>query len=136
MSLRDQFRTELVWLQEEMDWLVYSAYGLLPLECGGKRSATPLSLGTECLSASSQSAVAANALPAHSILPLAESERPFRFRAKANGDFSKAVAKFLKKSVNDESIPAASPLEKSALSAAARRIHCLRLDTTRTNQPT
>ena len=87
-SLREQLRAEMIALQEEMDWLVYAAYDLL--DCGGKRSATPLSAGAELSSAASQSAVAADALPAHSILPLQESERPFRLWA-AEGDFACAV---------------------------------------------
>ena len=87
-SLREQLRAEMIALQEEMDWLVYAAYDLL--DCGGKRSATPLSAGAELSSAASQSVVAADALPAHSILPLQESERPFRLWA-AEGDFACAV---------------------------------------------
>ncbi len=84
VSQREQLRAEMIALQEEMDWLVYAAYGLL--DCGGKRSATPLSAGAEPLSAASQSAVTADVLPAHSILPLQESERPFRLWA-AGGDY-------------------------------------------------
>jgi PLD-like domain len=85
-AMREKLRAEMIALQEEMDWLVYQAYGLL--DCGGKSDATPLSQGN----IAAKSAVAADALPAHSILPLAESERPFRFWAAADGDFDKAVA--------------------------------------------
>ena len=92
VSLREQLRAEMIALQEEMDWLVYAAYGLL--DCGGKRSATPLSAGAEPLSAASQSAVTADVLPAHSILPLQESERPFRLWESASGDFARAVSSF------------------------------------------
>jgi prepilin-type N-terminal cleavage/methylation domain-containing protein len=95
ITRREQLRAEMIALQEEMDWLVYAAYGLL--ECGGKRSAPPLSPSTPA----SQSAVAADALPAHSILPLAESERPFRLWAKADGGF----AKQFRDTINDETVP-------------------------------
>jgi len=86
IACREQLRNEMIALQEEMDWLVYQAYGLL--DCGGKRSATPLLAVTS----TDESAVAADALPAQSILPLQESERPFRLWAKADGDFAKAIA--------------------------------------------
>jgi hypothetical protein len=64
---REQLRAEMIALQEEMDWLVYRAYGLLP------EDSLATGTGTE---------------PD----PLQESERPFRFWANANGDFDKAVA--------------------------------------------
>jgi hypothetical protein len=68
VSTRDQLRSEMIALQEEMDWLVYAAYGLVPQDA-------------PCLG---------NLKSAIADLKLAEGERPFRLWAKANGDFDKA----------------------------------------------
>src|SRR5206468_6319296 len=66
IELRDQLRAEMIARQEEMDWLVYAAYGLLP---------------------SDDSAVLIEEKPA----PLDQSERPFRLWAAAKNDFASAV---------------------------------------------
>lgn len=72
---RERLRAEMVALQEEMDWLVYEAYGLLPEH---------------------HPAVGGTAVPAvHTgetpLLPLRREERPFRLWAQAEGDFAKAA---------------------------------------------
>jgi hypothetical protein len=64
-TIRDGLRAEMVARQEEMDWLVYGAYGLIKGE---------------------DPAVQAVAEPE----PLDQAERPFRLWAKAEGDFNKA----------------------------------------------
>jgi hypothetical protein len=67
VSLRDQFRAGMVARQEEMDWLVYAAQGLLPADHPGAQ---------------------VQAEPD----PLDQAQRPFRLWASAEGDFAKAVA--------------------------------------------
>ena len=67
VSLREQLRAGMVARQEEMDWLVYAAYGLLPAD---------------------HPAAQVEAEPA----PLDQAQRPFRFWESAEGDFAKAVA--------------------------------------------
>lgn len=66
-SLRDQLRAEMVARQEEMDWLVYAAYGLL---------------------AADHPAAQIEIEPA----PLGQAQRPFRLWESAEGDFAKAAA--------------------------------------------
>lgn len=73
-ALREQLRAEMIALQEEMDWLVYRAYGLLERE----HPAAPFNFS--------------RATDLKSIRPLAESQRAFRFWAAADADFDKAVA--------------------------------------------
>jgi len=67
MSLREQLRVAMVARQEEMDWLVYAAYGLL---------------------AADHSTARIEAEPA----PLDQAQRPFRLWEAAGGDFAKAAA--------------------------------------------
>jgi type I restriction-modification system DNA methylase subunit len=67
VSLREQLRAGMVARQEEMDWLVYAAYCLLPAE---------------------HPAAQVEAEPA----PLDQAQRPFRLWESAGGDFAKAVA--------------------------------------------
>jgi type I restriction-modification system DNA methylase subunit/PAS domain-containing protein len=67
VSLREQLRAGMVARQEEMDWLVYAAYGLLPAEHPAAQVA---------------------AEPA----PLDQAQRPFRLWESASGDFAQAVA--------------------------------------------
>ncbi|MHB8523140.1 MAG: Eco57I restriction-modification methylase domain-containing protein [Limisphaerales bacterium] len=69
LAVREKLRAEMIALQEEMDWLVYRAYALLPADHPSA------DLESEILS-----------------LKLAENERPFRLWAKDDGDFAKAVA--------------------------------------------
>jgi len=63
----ESLRREMIALQEEMDWLVYAAYGLIPADS----PALGDSLTPE---------------------PLAREQRPFVLRAEAGDDFDKAVA--------------------------------------------
>jgi hypothetical protein len=63
---REQLRTEMIALQEEMDWLVYATYGLLPKAYAEvQQQVGPLSLDRE--------------------------ERPFRLWARARGEYSRAI---------------------------------------------
>jgi len=66
-SLRDHLRAEMVARQEEMDWLVYAAYGLL---------------------AADHPAAQVEVEPA----PLDQAQRPFRLWESGGGDFAAAVA--------------------------------------------
>jgi hypothetical protein len=110
---RERLRAEMIALQEEMDRLVYAAYGLLPenhpavcseaaLECGSGAAAFSSSTSPGPGQGAAQSvddpkAVAgATALQGgsklpHSIAPLDRDERPFRLWARAGGDYAKAV---------------------------------------------
>jgi hypothetical protein len=65
-AIRDQIRAEMIALQEEMDWLVYAAYGLLPED---------------------HPAAQAEAEPA----PLEREQRPFVLWAEAEGNYDQAV---------------------------------------------
>jgi hypothetical protein len=69
-EVRETLRREMIAQQEEMDWLVYEAYGLIESE---KRIADCGELKDEDLT-------------------LEREERPFRLWAKAAGDFAKALA--------------------------------------------
>jgi hypothetical protein len=64
MKLREQMRVEMIARQEEMDWLVYAAYGLIP------DSGSPL---------------------ADSDLSLSREQRPFCLWSQAEGNFERAV---------------------------------------------
>jgi hypothetical protein len=70
VELREQLRAEMIALQEEMDWLVYAAYGLLPVDS----PAVPMA------NAGAETA------------PLQREQRPFCLWAQAEADFDKAVA--------------------------------------------
>ena len=70
-KIRETLRGEMIAMQEEMDWLVYQAYGLLP--AGG--------------SCSVMAADATERVP-----PLTREHRPFVLWQQAGGDFEKAVA--------------------------------------------
>jgi len=65
-NIREELRGEMIALQEEMDWLVYAAYGLLPVDSPVlDRAKMPASLSRE--------------------------QRPFGLWAQAGGDFDKAM---------------------------------------------
>ena len=66
-QIREALRSEMVALQEEMDWLVYVAYGLIPAD---------------------STALSSSLMPT----PLAREQRPFVLWAEAGGDFEKAIA--------------------------------------------
>jgi hypothetical protein len=74
IKLRENLRVEMIALQEEMDWLVYSAYGLLPEN------------------SPAVAAVCDRRTNGAGTASLQENERPFRLWAKADGDFTKAIA--------------------------------------------
>ncbi len=64
---RERLRSEMIALQEEMDWLVYAAYGLLPEDHPAAQvPATPE--------------------------PLAKDDRPYRLWQAAKGDFASAIS--------------------------------------------
>ena len=65
--IRESLRREMIALQEEMDWLVYAAYGLIPAD---------------------STALGNSPMPT----PLAREQRPFVLWAEAGGDFEKAIA--------------------------------------------
>jgi len=65
-SMREDIRAAMIALQEEMDWFVYAAYGLL---------------------AKGHTAVQVEVKPG----PLDREQRPFRLWARANGDYARAV---------------------------------------------
>jgi len=66
-NTREELRGEMIALQEEMDWLVYAAYGLLTID---------------------SPAISRSLMPA----PVAREQRPSVLWAQADGDFEKAVA--------------------------------------------
>jgi uncharacterized protein DUF7008 len=91
-AIRERLRAEMIALQEEMDWLVYAAYGLLPTDhpavgLVGEGSALP------------------PREPAGLPYPIDQAERPFRLWQQVGGDYAKAVAL----------IPASWPAERRAL---------------------
>src|SRR5207302_1444913 len=67
LEARERLRAEMIARQEEMDWLVYAAYGLLPVDCPACRE-----------------------LP-EAELTLAREERPFCLYAAAQGDLGRAA---------------------------------------------
>jgi hypothetical protein len=76
-GIRQQLRAEMIALQEEMDWLVYAAYGLLPED---HPALAPLS------------APANGHLNNVAAAPLDREDRPFRLWACAEGDYARAAA--------------------------------------------
>ena len=81
-EVREGVRAEMVALQEEMDWLVYAAYGLLPEEHPA------VALGKGAWPCAPTAAQGDSVL----VLPLDQAQRPFRLWAQAEGDYKKAVA--------------------------------------------
>ena len=115
VSLREQLRAGMVARQEEMDWLVYAAYGLLPenhpavtasgsseLPSAPIASPSPGGEGRGEGGRSSKTPPHPNPLPpappttrggeGEAIAPLDQAQRPFRLWESAGGDFAKAVA--------------------------------------------
>jgi hypothetical protein len=80
-EIREHLRSEMIALQEEMDWLVYSCYGLLT-EDHPAVSVAPL-----CERRDESSVIDRRYSE-----PLDREQRPFRFWEKAEGDYSRAVA--------------------------------------------
>ena len=75
-EIRERLRGEMIALQEEMDWLVYAAYGLL--------SQDHPAVGLD-------SSTSGEALK-QATLPLDREQLPFRLWAQAEGDYSRPVA--------------------------------------------
>jgi hypothetical protein len=74
---RERLRAEMIALQEEMDWLVYGAYGLLSENHPAAAPEPPMSSGGGDIAATE---------------PLDREQRPFRLWEKAEGDYAQAVA--------------------------------------------
>ena len=91
-EIRERLRAEMVALQEEMDWLVYAAYGLLPEDHPAVRSEAALECGREA--AAFKAVAGATAVQSGSKLPhsIDQAQRPFRLWAQAEGDYDKAVS--------------------------------------------
>ncbi len=87
---REQLRADMIALQEEMDWLIYAAYGLLPADDAAVECGRGLSAPTAAAVESKNRGV--EAPPTFQPPPLQEHERAFRFWSRAGGDFDKAVA--------------------------------------------
>jgi len=90
-AIRERLRAVMIALQEEMDWLVYAAYGLLPTDdpavgLVGEGSALPREPG---------------GLP----YPIDQAQRPFRLWQQVGGNYAKAVAL----------IPASWPAERQGM---------------------
>jgi hypothetical protein len=75
--VRDRLQAEMVALQEEMDWLIYTMYGILPVDHPAV--------------AQTLSGRAGGSGPC-SPLPLDQAQRPFRLWEKAEGHYPKAVS--------------------------------------------
>ena len=80
-EIRERLRAEMIALQEEMDWLVYAAYDLLPQDHPAV-SVAALSSGP------SHAGEDGGMTPE----PLDREDRPFRLWARAEGDYARAVA--------------------------------------------
>jgi hypothetical protein len=89
-ATRDQLCAEMVALQEDMDWLVYAAYGILSAD----HLATAPTLPGR-----------ANVPGSYSPMSLDQAQRPFRLWEQAEGNYPKAVSL----------IPPGWPLERRAL---------------------
>ncbi len=90
VARREQLRADMIALQEEMDWLIYAAYGLLPADDAAVECGRGLSAPTAAAVESKNRGV--EAPPTFQPPPLQEHERAFRFWSRAGGDFDKAVA--------------------------------------------
>jgi hypothetical protein len=77
---RERLRSEMIALQEDMDWLVYAAYGLLPDDSPALSPLTP--------TLSPQAGRGGTG----EIEPLDKDLRPYRLWLKAEGNFDKAVS--------------------------------------------
>jgi hypothetical protein len=93
-QIREGLRAEMIALQEEMDWLVYGAYGLIGGPCSVM--AANADMATD---------VTGHVDATERVPPMMREQRPFVLWANADGDFEKAVAL----------IPADWPDERQAL---------------------
>jgi type I restriction-modification system DNA methylase subunit len=81
-QIREGLRAEMIALQEEMDWLVYEAYGLI----GGPRSVVAANVDTDMTTDATGHVDATERVP-----PMMREQRPFVLWAKGDGDFDRAV---------------------------------------------
>ena len=86
VAARENLRAEMIALQEEMDWLVYAAYGLLP------EKSPVVAAVYDRRTDGAVAAVYDRRTDGADTAPLQEGEFPFRLWAKTDGDFAKAVA--------------------------------------------
>jgi type I restriction-modification system DNA methylase subunit len=93
-AIRERLRAEMIALQEEMDWLVYAAYGLLPENHPAVATSVAAGLPRQDEDGGIKPP-----------LPLDQGLRPFRLWQQEEGDYAKAVAL----------IPASWPAERRAL---------------------
>jgi hypothetical protein len=93
-AIRERLRAEMIALQEEMDWLVYAAYGLLPENHPAVATSVAAGLPRQDEDGGIRPP-----------LPLDQGLRPFRLWQQVEGDHAKAV----------ELIPASWPAERRAL---------------------
>ena len=92
-EIRECLRAEMIALQEEMDWLVYAAYGLLPED---HPAVAPVSSPTNPSPPSplpeGEGGPAEAGAGGGNVFPLDRDQRPFRLWAQAEGDYARAVA--------------------------------------------
>jgi hypothetical protein len=113
-TIRDRLRAEMIALQEEMDWLVYAAYGLL-------RQDHQIVLMLPPSEPSGESSV----IDRRYCEPLDRDGRPFRLWARAEGDYAKAVTL----------IPSDWPVWRKKLWEARLRVICENEHIRRIEQP-
>lgn len=100
-EIREHLRSEMIALQEEMDWLVYAAYGLLPAD----HPAVSVAAVYDRRDDPRDDRRDESALIERRYSALDQAERPFRLRQRVEGDHANAVAL----------IPASWPAERRAL---------------------
>ena len=93
-TIREGLRAEMIALQEEMDWLVYAAYGLLPADHPAVATSVAAGLPRQDKNGGLKPP-----------LPIDQAQRPFRLWQQVEGNYAKAVAL----------IPASWPAERRAL---------------------
>lgn len=100
-AIRERLRAEMIALQEEMDWLVYAAYGLLPAD----HPAVSVAAVYDRRDDPRDDRRDESALIERRYSTLDRDERPFRLWQRVEGDYAGAVAL----------IPASWPAERRAL---------------------
>lgn len=78
-TIREEIRAEMIALQEEMDWLVYAGYGLIPLNSPA--------LGID---PSGGDSILENPAAPRRVAPIQREQRPFVLWADTGGDLKKA----------------------------------------------
>ncbi len=121
-TIRERLRAEMIALQEEMDWLVYAAYGLLPEEHPAVAAVSDRR-GVASERRGEFGDQRSPLQPAEMRAPLEQAERPFRLWQQVEGDYNKAVA------LIPESLPAErQSLWKARLTAIRDNEHIRRIE--------